>query len=260
MATGSPFLTVFEMGPLESEHSVKLFNKLVVLVLGVLLVGAGLAAALFAVISAIGGFSQGAGYALGTACVPGAVSAAALALGGWSLFAAYRDWGSAVAVFHDGLAVAKWEDVRQIPWEEVTHVWQNITKHYTNGIYTGTTYKYTVQLVDDTKYTFDTKYKNIEALGKTIQTNVTQRLYPKYFAALKAGSRLEFGPLAMDYNKLFSGKKELNWDQVQSVRIQDGYVSVKQEKGWFHWASIGVPQIPNFFVLYGLLKEFRMVE
>jgi hypothetical protein len=260
MASGSPFLTVFEMGPEESEHPVKLFHRLLVGILGILLAGAGLAAALFAVMGVIGASPQGPGNALGAACIPGMLCAAALALGVWCLYLAYKYWGSAVAVFHDGLAVARWEDVRQIPWEEVTAVWQNITKHYTNGVYTGTSHQYTIQLTDDTKYTFDDKYKDIETLGKVIQTNVTKALYPNYIAALKAGSRLEFGPLAMDYNKLYHGKKELNWDQVQSLKIQGGYVSVKQEQGWFRWAKVGVPQIPNFFILYALLKEFRMVE
>ena len=260
MVTASPFLSVFELGIEESEHPVKLVPKLFTGIFGVLLLGTGIAAALFGVMGAIGASAQGAGSALGAAAIPIIISLAALILGGLILRSAYTLWGSAVAVFDRGLAVAAWEDVRQIPWEEVTDVWQDIAKHYTNGIYTGTTHKYTIQLVDDTKYIWDSKYKDIETLGKAIQMKVTGMLYPKYVSALKAGSRLEFGPLAMDYNKLYSGKKELNWDEVQSVKIQGGYLSVKKEKGWFRWAGASVPEIPNFFILYALLKEFKLVE
>jgi hypothetical protein len=79
-------------------------------------------------------------------------------------------------------------------------------------------------------------------------------------AALKAGSRLEFGPLALDYNKLYAGKKELAWDEIKSIRVRGGSVSVKNEKGWFQWARSSVPQIPNFFIFYALLKNFTTVE
>ncbi|MBN2086178.1 MAG: hypothetical protein JW748_13245 [Anaerolineales bacterium] len=246
MPSDSPFLTCFELGVEKSEHPIKAWNRWGNLILGVLLTGAGIAALLVAVMSA----SMTAGF-LFLAC---------LGFGGWCLWSAWHDWSRAVAVFDRGIAVARGEDVRQVPWEEVAAVWQSITKHYTHGVYTGTTYLYSVQLADDTIYKFDGKHKDIEGLGKAIQTNVTNTLYPKYIAALKVGSRLEFGPLALDYNKLYSGKKELNWDDVKSVKIQGGYVSVKKDKGWFRWTNVGVPQIPNFFILYALLKEFGLVE
>jgi hypothetical protein len=246
MPSASPFLTCFELGPEKSEHPIKAWNKWGNLVVGVVLTGAGVAALLLAVMSA--------------SITMGLAFLVCLGLGGWCLYLAWHDWSQAVAVFDRGIAVAHGEDVREIPWEDVASVFQSITKHYTYGIPTGTAYLYTVQLADDTKYKFDNKFKDIEALGKEIQTNVSNTLYPKYIAALKAGSRLEFGPLALDYNKLYSGKKELNWDEVKSVKIQGGFVSVKKDKGWLRWASAGVPQIPNFFILYALLKEFGLVE
>jgi hypothetical protein len=256
----SPFLTVFELGVQQSEHPVKLWNKLSSGILGVLLVSAGITALLFAVAGAVQGLSENFGTALSAACIPGVICIPCLGIGAWCLYTAWNNWGVAVAVFDRGLAMARWDNVRQIPWEEVTAVWQAITKHYTNGIYTGTTHQYTIQLTDDTKYKLDDKFKDIETLGRTIQSNVTNSLYPKYAAALKAGSRLEFGPLALDYNKLYSGKKELSWDDVKSVKIQGGFLSVKKEKGWFRWAGASIPQIPNFFILYALLKEFNLVE
>ena len=115
-------------------------------------------------------------------------------------------------------------------------------------------------VADDTKYKFDDKYKAVEDLGKAIQTHVSNALYPKYVSALKAGSRLEFGPLALDQNKIYSGNKELTWDEVKSIRIQSGFISVKKDKGWFRWAGARVPQIPNFFIFYALLKNFTAVE
>jgi hypothetical protein len=260
MPSKSPFLSVFELGTPRSEHSVKMLSKLGNGILGVLLVGFGLGVLLFGLYGALVEINRDLGAALGVACLPGLFAVTCLVLGGWALYKTWNNWGSAAAVFDRGLAVANFEDVRQIPWEEVTAIWQEVTKHYYNGVYTGTTHKYTVQLTDDTKYKFDDKYKEVETLGKAIQTNVTNTLYPKYVSALKAGSRLEFGPLALDRNKIYSGKKELDWNEVKSIRIRSGFISVKKDKGWFRWAGARVPQIPNFFVFYALLKNFTTVE
>lgn len=260
MSAGSPFLNCFELGVEKSEHPITAWHKWGNLITGVLLAGSGLAALLYGALSAIGAASAGLSGIVNAVLAPGIIFLVCLLLGGWCLFSAVKNWGAGVAVFDRGFAVAHGDDARQIPWEDVTAVWQSVTKHYTNGIYTGTTHLYTVHLADDTQYKFDNKYKGVEALGKALQINVTNTLYPKYIAALKAGSRLEFGPLALDLNKLYAGKKEINWDEVKSVKIQGGFVQIKKEKGWFRWSTAGVPQIPNFFILYALLKEFKLVE
>ena len=260
MQSDLTFQSVFDLGSQMSEHPVKALHRWGGMLLGVFLTGTGVAALLFGATSAIPEFSNGASTALLTACIPVMIGMVALGLGGWCLYRSWKNWGQAVAVFERGFAFARGDEVRSIPWTDVTAVWQSIVKHYTNGIYTGTSHRYTVQLSDDTRYKLDDKFKEVEALGSAVQKNVTQALYPKYVAALKAGSRLEFGPLALDYNKLYAGKKELAWDEIQSIRVRGGSVSVKKDKGWFQWARSSVPQIPNFFVFYALLKNFTTVE
>jgi hypothetical protein len=260
MQSDSPFQSVYDLGSLESEHPIKGLHRWGGLALGVFLTGTGIAALLCGVTSAIPEFSRGAAYALTAACIPGMIGAVSLGLGGWCLYAAWKNWGQAVAVFDRGFAFAHTGEPRSIPWGDVAEVWQSVTKHYTNGIYTGTSHLYTVRLNDDTRYKLNDKFKDIEALGSAIQKNVTQALYPKYVAALKAGSRIEFGPLAMDYDKLYAGKKEISWNEVQSIRVRGGAVSVKKDKAWFAWTDSRVPQIPNFFVFFALLKNFTTVE
>jgi hypothetical protein len=228
--------------------------------LGILFTGIGAAALLYGGVSAFSQLSTDAARALGSLCIPALIGAGSLALGGWNLYSTWNNWGQAAAVFERGFAFARAGEVRSVPWSDVAAVWQSITKHYTNGIYTGTSHLYTVRLSDDTRYKLNDKFKDVEALGSAVQKNVTQALYPKYVAALKAGSRIEFGPLAMDYNNLYAGKKEISWNEVQSIRVRGGAVSVKKDKGWFAWTNSRVPQIPNFFVFYALLKNFTTVE
>jgi hypothetical protein len=260
MQSDSTFQSVYDLGSLVSEHPVKRLTLWGGAALGILFTGIGVASLLFGAVSALSGLASDAARALGSLCIPGLIGAGSLALGGWCLYSAWKNWGQAAAVFDRGFAFARSGDARAIPWGDVAVVWQSITKHYTNGIYTGTKHLYTVRLSDDTTYKLDDKFKDIEALGSAVQKNVTQALYPKYAAALKAGSRIEFGPLAMDYNNLYAGKKVLPWNEVKSIRVRGGAVSVKKDKGWFAWTNSSVPQIPNFFVFYALLKNFTTVE
>jgi hypothetical protein len=260
MQSDSPFQSIYDLGSLLSEHPIKRLTLWGGAVLGVLFTGIGVAALLFGATSALPELSTDAARALGSLCLPGLLAAGMLALGGWCLYSTWNNWGLAVALFERGFAYARAGEARSVPWSDVGAVWQSITKHYTNGIYTGTSHLYTVRLSDDTRYKLNDKFKDIEALGSAIQKNVTQTLYPKYAAALKAGSRIEFGPLAMDYNNLYAGTKSISWNEVQSIRVRGGAVSVKKDKGWFAWTNSRVPQIPNFYVFYALLKNFTTVE
>src|SRR5689334_4392221 len=53
-----------------------------------------------------------------------------------------------VQVYTDGLVRTQYGKTIVVRWDEVAGVWQAITKHYRNGIYTGTTHVYTVQKKD----------------------------------------------------------------------------------------------------------------
>ena len=58
-----------------------------------------------------------------------------------------------------------------------------------------------------------------------------------------------------------SGKKELPWAQIPSVKIEKGNISIKKEgKGWFNWAAVSVPQIPNFYIFYEIVGRITKVE
>jgi hypothetical protein len=256
----SPLLRAFELGMPRSEHPLKTLPAWSDCVAGILLTGVGIAALFSAISNVIRGISPGLGNTLGLAFIPGMIAVAGSVCGGWLLNRAWKNWGQTVAVFDRGFAIARGDDLRQVPWDEVAAVWQSVVKHTSNGIVTGITHKYILQLTDDTRFTLDEKYKGVEELGKAIQINVTNSLYPRYRAALESGSRLEFGPLALDLQKLYAGKKSLIWNEMQSIRFHGGWVYVKRNQEWLPWANVGISQIPNFFIFYLLLKNFITVE
>jgi hypothetical protein len=182
-------------------------------------------------------------------------------LGASILISQWRNWRLAAALYENGLAYQSRTGIQQVAWSDVSAVWQRITRHYTNGVYTGTTHNYTIQTNTGQKIVLDDRLgKKVEELGKAVQTAVSNSLYPQYFNAIKNGQRVDFGPLALDNQKLYAGKKELRWDEIKAVKINQGTISVQKDKGWFSWTSVAVPQVPNFFIFYELVRGYTKIE
>ena len=53
-----------------------------------------------------------------------------------------------VYLFEQGLVIDKRKQVLAFPWNQVSAVWQSITRNYRNGRYVGTRCTYTLRLVD----------------------------------------------------------------------------------------------------------------
>jgi hypothetical protein len=183
-----------------------------------------------------------------------------LPLGAWGAFSAIRNWALGVALYEGGFALKDRQGIKQVRWNDIESVWQDVTNHYRYGIKVSTTYLYTIQTADKTKIKLDNKYPKIGDLGKAISIGATNALLPKYIASINSGQRVTFGPLALDRAGMYLGNKALTWQEIKAVKIAQGIISVKKEGGWFNWATVTVPQIPNFFVFYDLVSRFTKIE
>jgi|SRR5579859_442714 len=193
--------------------------------------------------------------------VPLVFAGIAFVIGALIAINAWRGWGLAAALFDNGVAYQTRSGVQQANWADVTAVWQRVTRHYTNGVYTGTTHVYTVQTNTGQKLVLDDRLgKGVEELGNAVQRGASNALFPRYLTAIQNGQRVDFGALALDNQKLYAGKKELPWSEIKAVKISKGMISVKKDKGWFNWATVTVPQIPNFYIFYDLIGRFTTVE
>lgn len=169
-----------------------------------------------------------------------------------------RDVGA--ALYERGFAYKDAQGVHQVRWEDIEAVWQNITRHYVNGIPTGTTYVYTVQTKDHTKYLLDKYLADVQKLGTEVQRCTSAELGPRYWQAIQGGQTLQFGPLAISQQGITAGAKSLKWSELKAIRIRAGVISVKRDKGWFDWTRVTVPQIPNFFVFIALAQRYVTIE
>lgn len=188
------------------------------------------------------------------------VGTVALVVGVAAAFEAWRLWPLAACLYEDGFALNSRRGLQMVHWNQVEAVWQSVTRHYTNGLYTGTTHVYTVQTKDKVKLVLDDKLRKVEDLGRGIQHGASNALFPAYVQALQAGQRLDFGPLGLDQNKLYSGNKAVAWSDIKAIKIQKGVIAIKKDKGWFNWASVTVPHIPNFFIFVEIASRLTKVE
>ena len=258
----SPFASVINLGAFKSGHSPSKRSRWINVIFSGLFLAAGPVLLLVALYLAYDAYNRygisrvdDSGFWLPLVC-----SGLAIPLGLYGLFSAWRNWPLAVALYENGFAYNDRKGLTQVHWNNIDAVWQSITKHYRNGIYTGTTYLYTIQTKDQKRVALDNKFVKIEDLGNAIISGSANVLFPRYVQALQQGQRLTFGPLAIDPNGIYSGNKSLRWDEIKGIRIHQGTVSVKKEGGWFNWATAAVPQIPNFLIFYNLIGRFTKVE
>jgi hypothetical protein len=258
----SPFQSVIGLGQFKQVFAPPTRNRWVAVVFGLLLLAAAGALVLLAIYLGYTAYVERGLIKVDDAVIPPLVFAlGALVIGVWILFSTWRGWTQAAALYENGVALNTRKGMQQVPWTDINSVWQAVTKHYTNGVYTGTTHVYTVQTNTGEKLVFnDSLGKNVEELGRAIQNGAASALFPRYWQALQDGQKLNFGPLALDKQKLYAGKKELPWSQIPVVKIEKGNISIQKDgKGWFNWAAASVPQIPNFYIFYELLSRLTKV-
>jgi hypothetical protein len=262
MQTDTPFHSVIGIGAFKVEYRAPKRSRTINLVTGIVFLALGPLLLLLSAWLAYDAYNQRGLRGVDDAiALPLIAAALAFGLGVLILFNAWRNWTLAAALYESGVALNGRGGMRQAAWHDVAAVWQAVTRHYTNGVYTGTTHVYTLQTTAGEKLVFDDRLgKQVEQLGQEIQRGVTNALYPRYWQSLQNGQRLTFGPLALDRDKLYAGKKELRWDEIKAIKIEKGQIAVRKDKAWLNWASASVPQIPNFFIFYDLIGRFAKVE
>jgi hypothetical protein len=260
----SPFASVMGLGALKSQHPVKRSNTYTSIGCGVFcLVATPILLAMTAY------FLYDTYTRFGPARIddrafdifwPLGAAVIALPLGAYLLYEGWKNMPVAANLYDNGFAFHDRQGLKQVKWEQVDAVWQAVTRHYRNGVYTGTTHVYTIRAQDGTRVVLDDKLDKVEDLGNAVQDGASRALYPRYVAALNGGQRITFGPLAIDRQGIYTANKSLMWNEIKAIKIERGNISVKKEGGWFNWASASVPQIPNFFVFYSLIKQMTKVE
>jgi len=205
---------------------------------------------LFFVALAINTSGDGSGIAIG-----GVLGLLSFGLTAFFIYRIVQAAGQQIYLFQQGIVIEHKGQVQAFPWNQATEVWQSITRHYTNGVYTGTTYQYTLQRGDGYKIKLDNTTKGIAELGQAVTRGITQELVPRAMNSIRAGQTLTFGRFSVNQQGIGNGKEFIPWPQVQAVNVNRGQVTVKKAGKFLNWGSAMVAKIPNFFVFLAVSEE-----
>jgi len=174
-------------------------------------------------------------------------------LAGWG---AYTNWKKGVAVYESGFAYKDRKGLQTWRWEDILSMTSAITRHYHNGIYTGTTHVYTLLNRQHQKLVLADSFTRVEEIAAAVETNIFPLLYPRAADQYNAGQMLGFGPVAISKQGLTIGKKTYPWTDVKQVSIHQGRLKVsRKDGGWFSGASAAVSVIPNLHVLLAIIQQ-----
>ncbi len=169
---------------------------------------------------------------------------------------AYANWNKGVAAYERGFAYNDRKGLQIWGWENVVSMASAITRHYTNGIYTGTTHMYTLYNRQNQRLVLSDTIGKVEELAQHIDQNIFPLLYGRTADQYNAGQAIVFGPVAISKMGIAIGKKTYPWTDVQEVSIHQGILKVsKKDGGWFSGASAAASTIPNLRVLLTIIQQ-----
>lgn len=181
--------------------------------------------------------------------------------GGWAGWSAYSNWNKSLVIYDRGFAYRDRKGIQTWQWINVTSITAAITRHYTNGIYTGTTHVYTLYNNQSEKIVLNDSFKKVEEVAGIIENNVYPLLYERAVQVYNSGQTLTFGPVAINKGGILIGKKNYPWTEVKQVSINNGYVKVsKKDGGWFSGASAAAAAIPNLKIMLSIVNQVVGVQ
>lgn len=166
--------------------------------------------------------------------------------------------GQQLLLFEHGLiCVGRGGRLTSRRWDTTT-VYQNIVRHYRNGVPIGTSYVY--RLIDPTGDTLALAggFQRPTEWGPAIQQAVTNARLPEAIATIQAGGALTFGNITLDRQNVSVAGKHIPWAQIQEIRVKDGSVSLRVAGKWLPLTTTMVRSIPNFFVFHALADRLRI--
>ncbi|RPI22413.1 MAG: hypothetical protein EHM70_23835 [Chloroflexota bacterium] len=175
-------------------------------------------------------------------------------VGLWSL---YVNWRKSVVIYQNGFAYSDHKGVKAWRWDEFQSIRAAVTKHYTNGIYTGTTHVYTLDKQDGERIVINDSISKVEEVAGKIREAIFPQMYQRYSAAYNSGQPVAFGPVILSRaDGIQSGKKSYPWAEVSAVKIERGYIQVaKKGGGWFSGTSIPAASVPNVEIMLSIIDQ-----
>jgi hypothetical protein len=170
---------------------------------------------------------------------------------------AIRTLRRTVDVFANGLVVTNGAKRDILRWDQAASITQYILRRYTNGIYSGTTHRYTLRMADGRSILFSDGIRKLEDLGRLIQAGVSNELLPRALAAVQMGQTIAFGKFSLNRDAIMRGQATLPWSEVSSIDLQRGFISVRKRGQRIAWGTASVGRTPNLYIFLNVAERLR---
>jgi hypothetical protein len=183
-------------------------------------------------------------------------------IGVFTLWSAVSNWKKCAVIYQQGFAYHDRKGLTTCLWNEIESLKSNVVKHYTNGIYSGTTHSYTIEKKDETRLVLNDTLSKVEQLFDCIREHSFDTIYQRYSSANNSGVPVSFGPVTISRGDgITIGRKNYPWDQVASVSVQRGMIAVAKKGGRFlSGANVQASQIPNLGVMLSIINQVVNVK
>lgn len=177
-----------------------------------------------------------------------------LALAAWIFLTPYIHPRLRIFVYRDGLIYARGK-AEVLRWNQMERIWKDLDV----GRKGSSVRAYTVRRSDDTLFVFTGELKNVEALGRLIEIEITRRLLPRALASYQAGGPVVFDEIVVSSRGIGvkPGRKLLPWDEFERLSVDKKKIALYKKKADAAWAVINVASVPNVEILQELVAHIQ---
>ena len=236
---------------------IKNLNRIGSLVAFIVFLAGSMAAFLYGVYAAYSAYQKhGVAVIDDQLIVPMIIAIVLFLLGLLAAWSAFVNWNRGVLLYERGFAVRSRKDIQTWRWEDIISMTAAVTRHYTNGIYSGTTHVYTLVNRQNERLVINDVFSKVNELADAIGQNIFPLLYERASQDFNEGKPLAFGPVITSKAGIQIGKKTYPWTDVNVVSIHQGTLKVtRKDGGWFSGATASAASIPNLSVLLAILNQ-----
>jgi hypothetical protein len=164
--------------------------------------------------------------------------------------------GKCIVVYEKGLVYQNRSGLLPWRWEEIGEFFISITRNYSYGVLTGTTFHYTIRRLGGGRLVFDNRFEQVQRLGGLIGRHTLPIQYKLAADIYNSGQTASFGPVAISRAGLTVTRKTYPWNDIEQVSVQRGTFKVsKKGGGWFSGAATPVSAIPNLEAMLSIIDQ-----
>ncbi len=177
------------------------------------------------------------------------------------LLALSREWPKQVTLYKEGLLYRDNTGEKNYPWEDVASLLYYQIHHYRGIIPTGTTHQTMISMNNGAWIQVSNEFSQARQFAEKARVAFAENALPRYVADIKAGKAVQFNTqLTMDQQGINNGKKQLTWDSIEKLRVEDNKISILQNGKWSKWTSVDLMTTPHFYIFGALASHFVAVE